>query len=131
MTLRVAPFDEALRDAGEHDFVYLDPPYAPVSATARFTSYTAGGFDADQQQLLQRTVIRLACRRASVLLSNSAAPQIRALYTRQPATDCRAQGDDGRGPARHQLARVQPRSGARISHHQRRPAARLIPQRPL
>lgn len=85
VTLRVAPFDEALRDAGEHDFVYLDPPYAPVSATARFTSYTAGGFDADQQQLLQRTVIRLACRRASVLLSNSAAPQIRALYTRQPA----------------------------------------------
>ena len=85
MTLRVAPFDEALRDAGEHDFVYLDPPYAPVSATARFTSYTAGGFDADQQQLLQRTAIRLACRRASVLLSNSAAPQIRALYTRQPA----------------------------------------------
>jgi DNA adenine methylase len=85
VTLRVAPFDAALRDAGEDDFVYLDPPYAPVSGTARFTSYTAGGFDAEQQLLLQRTVIRLACRRASVLLSNSAAPQIRALYTRQAA----------------------------------------------
>src|SRR4029077_10300203 len=67
VSLRVAPFDVALRDAGEDDFVYLDPPYAPVSTTARFTAYTAGGFDGEQQQLLQRTVIRLACRRASVL----------------------------------------------------------------
>src|SRR3954470_3022209 len=85
VTLRVAPFDAALGDAGHDDFIYLDPPYAPVSQTARFTSYTAGGFDAEQQLLLQRTVIRLACRRAFVLLSNSAVPQIRALYTRQAA----------------------------------------------
>lgn len=85
VTLRVAPFDEALREAGQDDFVYLDPPYAPVSATARFTSYTAGGFDAAAQHRLQQAVIRLSCRRAFVLLSNSAAPQIRALYTRQAA----------------------------------------------
>jgi len=85
VTLRVAPFDESLREAGQDDFVYLDPPYAPVSATARFTSYTAGGFDAAAQHRLQQTVIRLSCRRAFVLLSNSAAPQIRALYTRQAA----------------------------------------------
>jgi DNA adenine methylase len=80
VSLDVCTFDIALRDAGRGDFVYLDPPYAPLSPTARFTSYTAGGFDAGQQERLQRAVIRLADRRASVLLSNSAAPQIRSLY---------------------------------------------------
>lgn len=82
LTVGVAPFEDALRHAGADDFVYLDPPYAPVSATARFTGYTAGGFGAAQQERLQRTVITMASRGASVLLSNSAAPQIRALYAR-------------------------------------------------
>lgn len=80
VSLDVRPFDAALADAGRDDFVYLDPPYAPLSGTARFTSYTAGGFDAGQQEVLQQTVIALASRGASVLLSNSAAPQIRSLY---------------------------------------------------
>jgi DNA adenine methylase len=83
-TLRVWPFDRALAHAGGGDFVYLDPPYAPLSATARFTSYTADGFGAEEQELLQRTVIQMAWRGASVLLSNSAAPQIRQLYARHP-----------------------------------------------
>jgi len=82
VTLRVATFDQALAHAGQDDFVYLDPPYAPVSGTARFTAYTAGGFGPLQQETLQRMVIALASRGASVLLSNSAAPQIKALYAR-------------------------------------------------
>jgi DNA adenine methylase len=80
VSLKVSPFASALGDAGQDDFVYLDPPYAPLNATARFTSYTAGGFDADQQEELQRAVLALAARGASVLLSNSVAPQIRLLY---------------------------------------------------
>jgi DNA adenine methylase len=83
--LDACPFDEALREAGRDDFVYLDPPYAPVSGTSRFTSYTAGGFGVAEQEALQRAVIALALRRASVLLSNSAAPQIRALYATHAA----------------------------------------------
>jgi DNA adenine methylase len=82
VTLRVATFDAALADAGRDDFVYLDPPYAPLSGTARFTAYNAGGFGALQQETLQRTVIALASRGAAVLLSNSAAPQIKSLYAR-------------------------------------------------
>jgi DNA adenine methylase len=80
VTIRVAAFEDALEDVGPDDFVYLDPPYAPVSGTARFTAYTAAGFGASQQEMLQRMVIALASRGASVLLSNSAAPQIKALY---------------------------------------------------
>ena len=82
VSMRVATFDEALARAGEDDFVYLDPPYAPVSGTARFTAYTASGFGPLQQETLQRMVIAIASRGASVLLSNSAAPQITALYAR-------------------------------------------------
>jgi len=82
LTMGVAPFERGLDGVGPDDFVYLDPPYAPVSATARFTAYTAGGFTPLQQETLQRLVVAMASRGASVLLSNSAAPQIRALYAR-------------------------------------------------
>ncbi len=79
-SLSVRGFEEALGDAAAGDFVYLDPPYAPVSRTASFTSYTATGFGPDAQARLQQAVIRLAERGARVLLSNSVAPDISALY---------------------------------------------------
>jgi DNA adenine methylase len=82
VSLRVCSFEHALAEAGADDFIYLDPPYAPLSRTAHFTAYTAGGFGRDQQSRLQRIVIELAGRGAHVLLSNSACPEIRRLYTR-------------------------------------------------
>ena len=76
----LAAFDETLADAGEGDFVYCDPPYAPLSRTASFASYTADGFDLSDQARLCDSVIE-ACRRgASVVVSNSSAPQILSLY---------------------------------------------------
>ena len=71
---------DGLADATKGDFVYLDPPYAPLSATARFTSYTSEGFSTTDQVELQRTVIRLAKKGCWVLLSNSTAPEVTALY---------------------------------------------------
>jgi DNA adenine methylase len=85
LTLDVIAFDEALAHAGQSDFVYLDPPYAPLTETARFTSYTAGGFGRAEQERLQQAVIDLACRGAFVLLSNSSAPDIHRLYASDEA----------------------------------------------
>lgn len=80
VSLQVTTFDRALAAAGPQDFVYLDPPYAPVSATARFTGYTAAGFAAADQSRLYRSVLGLAALGARVLLSNSFAPDVAALY---------------------------------------------------
>jgi DNA adenine methylase len=77
-------FEMIRSHAGSGDFVYFDPPYAPVSRTARFTSYTASGFGPEAQAALQRHVIALAARGARVLLSNSVAPEIRQLYADSP-----------------------------------------------
>lgn len=85
VTLRVATFERVLAGARPNDFIYLDPPYAPVTATSRFTAYTPGGFGPLAQETLQRAVIAAAASGASVLLSNSAAPQIRRLYARHRA----------------------------------------------
>ena len=80
LTLEVESFERALDRTAPHDFVYLDPPYSPVSRTAHFTAYTAARFGPDDQATLQRLVVTLARRGTSVLLSNSAAPDIRRLY---------------------------------------------------
>jgi DNA adenine methylase len=73
-------FVESLALASGGDFVYLDPPYAPLTRTANFTAYTTTVFRAAEQQELQQTVIALARRGVQVLLSNSAADEVRSLY---------------------------------------------------
>jgi DNA adenine methylase len=84
ITLAVQLFEQALTDASDGDFVYLDPPYAPVSETAYFTSYTSARFGLEQQTMLQQLIIAMADRGARVLLSNSVAPDIRSLYEESP-----------------------------------------------
>jgi len=78
--LREGDFEEILADAGEGDFVYLDPPYVPVSDTADFTSYVPGGFGWIDQERLARVCRELWARGALVMLSNSDAKSVRDLY---------------------------------------------------
>ena len=40
--------------AQEGDFVYLDPPYNPMTSTANFTGYTGDGFTEKDQECLAR-----------------------------------------------------------------------------
>ena len=80
ITVEHGPFDRVIEGARPGDFLYFDPPYAPLSKTARFTSYTSEGFDARDQQRLRDVVVTLARRGCHVLMSNSTAPRIAALY---------------------------------------------------
>jgi DNA adenine methylase len=83
-------FEAALAIAEAGDFLYVDPPYAPLSATANFTSYTAPRFTIEDQTRVQRMVIELAGRGCHVLVSNSTAREIAALY--DTSVDARAAG---------------------------------------
>lgn len=80
MRVSLGSFESVVDRAAAGDFVYFDPPYAPLSPTANFRSYTARGFtDADQARL-QQVAVTLAERGVSVLLSNSTAPVVLDLF---------------------------------------------------
>jgi DNA adenine methylase len=89
VTVEHGSFDRALAEAGRGDFVYCDPPYAPVSRTACFANYTANGFTWHDQQRLQRALIGAAQRGAAVVLSNSSTPEIERLYSVPEAANAR------------------------------------------
>lgn len=99
--IRHEPFTAAGDAAQAGDFVYLDPPYAPLSATASFTSYTRGSFSGDDQRRLQETVLRLARRGCFVVLSNSTAPLVSELYDTAEARQAGLQAH--RVPARRAI----------------------------
>ncbi len=78
--LVVGDFEESTRDCGEGDFVYFDPPYVPVSATASFTDYAAAGFDEAAQRRLAEVYHELDRRGCLLMLSNSETPLVREIY---------------------------------------------------
>lgn len=73
-------FAVTLDRVGKGGFVYLDPPYDPVSDTANFTGYNRGGFDRNEQIRLKECCDALTRRGIKFLLSNSATPFIQELY---------------------------------------------------
>lgn len=73
-------FSETLKRVPKGGFVYLDPPYDPVSDTASFTGYNKGGFDRAEQARLKQCCDELNARGINFLLSNSATDYIKDLY---------------------------------------------------
>jgi DNA adenine methylase len=78
--LACGDFTLATAERGAGDFVYLDPPYVPLSRTAAFTSYAAEGFGPADQRRLAAEVEALRARGADAMLSNHDTPETRALY---------------------------------------------------
>lgn len=62
------------------DFVYLDPPYHPISATSAFNAYAGGGFSARDQRELGEVCRELDRMGVRFMLSNSDCPLIREIY---------------------------------------------------
>jgi DNA adenine methylase len=100
----VAIYEEDFRRVLERpvagDFVYLDPPYEPVSKTSNFTGYTKFNFTRDDQVILRDETLKLKQRGVHVILSNSSAAFIREIYagkdwTVQEIQAARAINSDG------------------------------------
>jgi DNA adenine methylase len=89
VSIDLKPFDRTLADAGKGDFVYCDPPYAPLSRTSSFANYTADGFTSFDQRRLQQAVIGACARGAHVVVSNSSATEILNAYTTPEAQKVR------------------------------------------
>lgn len=79
-TFQEADFIHTMQAADEGDIVYCDPPYMPLSKTASFTDYSAGGFGWEEQVKLAKTARDLAERGVRVIISNHNTPEIRQLY---------------------------------------------------
>lgn len=73
-------FENIISRVNKNDFVYFDPPYAPVSKTANFTSYTLEGFDLSKQELLAGFCAQLDKKGVKFMLSNSSTNEIHNLY---------------------------------------------------
>lgn len=75
-------FAAAVAEAKPGDFVYFDPPYAPVvSDKTSFVGYTLNGFNDDDQRRLYSTFKALDDRGVYVMLSNSSVDFIHELYS--------------------------------------------------
>ena len=75
---------EGVLGAKDGDFVYMDPPYAPLSATSNFVGYGVDGFGSEHQTRLREVALALHSHGVHVVLSNSSAPLIRELYGMKP-----------------------------------------------
>lgn len=73
-------YKEALKNLDVNSFVYLDPPYMPISSSSSFTGYTEGGFGYERQIELKKECDKLTQQGIKFLQSNSDCEEIRELY---------------------------------------------------
>ncbi len=73
-------YRETCKLAREGDFVYLDPPYHPISKTSSFTKYTKEDFTEEDQITLSEVFKELDRKGCYIMLSNSNTEFIKDLY---------------------------------------------------
>lgn len=74
-------YQEILKDIPANSFVYLDPPYHPISESSNFTGYVQGGWNEKDQLRLRDVCNILNSKGVRFLLSNSASAFIKEIYS--------------------------------------------------
>ncbi len=103
-------FSLVLNNLPSGTFVYLDPPYDPISETANFTSYTRYGFTKEDHIRLRECCDALTARGIKFMLSNSDTHFIRSLYAGYDITEVFAKrfincNGNGRGAVKELIIR--------------------------
>jgi DNA adenine methylase len=83
-------YETVLESISKGTFVYLDPPYDPVSDTSSFTGYVKGGFTRTDQIRLRECCDTLNERGIKFMLSNSATDFIKEQYADYKITTVQA-----------------------------------------
>lgn len=79
VTITTGDFEDACRNSGRGDFVFLDSPYAPLNPTS-FESYTKEGFTLESHERLARLYDELTERGCYCMLTNHNTELIEQLY---------------------------------------------------
>lgn len=74
-------FRESILDARKGDFVYLDPPYLPVSDTSKFSGYTERRFRKTDLEQLADHCLRLSRKNILWVMSNRDTALVRDLFS--------------------------------------------------
>ena len=69
--MKVGDYKECKTFIDDKTFVYIDPPYRPLTQTATFTSYSENGFTDKEQIELGNFITEISNKGALVLASNS------------------------------------------------------------
>ena len=105
--IRCGDYAAALTGLPKGSFVYLDPPYMPITATSAFTGYTQEGFGYEEQVRLRDECLKLRESGIGFLQSNSDCPEIRDLYEGFTITVVRAKrAINSRGDRRGEVNEV-------------------------
>ena len=100
-------------EAKQGDFVFLDPPYLPISANADFKRYTKDQFHEEDHRRLAAEVNRLNELGSHVLLTNSNHPLVHELYgqydIRVLPTKRNINSDGGKRTGEDVLVKAQPK----------------------
>jgi DNA adenine methylase len=78
--IELADFRDILGQPKRGDFVYLDPPYLPVSDTSKFSGYTEKRFRAADLEELASICRELTRNEVTWVLSNRDTPLVRELF---------------------------------------------------
>lgn len=82
MTFVCTGFEDVIGQAGEGDVVFCDPPYEPMPDENGFTAYSGNAFTFLHQTRLVECLVAARKRGAKVVITNSSAPSVVDLYTR-------------------------------------------------
>lgn len=90
ISINSGDYSDILETTDKNSFIYLDPPYHPISENSNFTGYVQGGWDMFDQIRLREVCDNLNEKGAKFLLSNSSSQFIKDQYDKYKITTVKA-----------------------------------------